>query len=213
MMPTIILHHYWRSSCSHRVRIALECKGVRYEKVAVNLLAGRQSVPEYTGIAPSGYVPCLVVDGEPFVESVAILELLEELFPTPALYPTDAKDRARMRALVETINSGIQPLQNLNVLSRLSADQEVRAQWVRHFIEKGLAAFDALLTQLGRAGAFCWGDAPTAADVVLVPQMHAARRFGADMSQLARLVHIDERARALPAFARAEPDAQPDAVR
>jgi maleylacetoacetate isomerase len=211
-MPTIVLHHYWRSSCSHRVRIALECKGLVYEKVAVNLLAGCQSAPEYRGLAPRGYVPCLVIDGEPFVESVAIMELLEELFPTPALYPTDAKDRSRMRALVETINSGIQPLQNLNVLKRLS-DDDVRAQWVRHFIEKGLTAFDGLLTQFGRAGAFCWGDAPTAADVVLVPQMHAARRFGADMSQLSRLVDIDGRARALPAFSRAEPDAQPDAVR
>ncbi len=211
-MPTIVLHHYWRSSCSHRVRIALECKGLPYEKVAVNLLTGQQSGPDHVGISPTGYVPCLVIDGEPFIESIAIVELLDELFPSPALYPTGAQDRARMRALVETINSGIQPLQNLNVLKRLSDDQEVRAQWVRHFIEKGLTAFDGLLTQFGRAGTFCWGDAPSAADVVLVPQMHAARRFGADMSKLARLVDIDARARALPAFVCAAPEAQPDAA-
>ncbi len=209
-MPKIVLHHYWRSSCSHRLRIALELKGVSYEKVAVNLLEGEQNADAFKRLAPRGYVPCLEVDGEPFVESVAILELLEDLFPTPALYPLIPKERAHMRAVVETINAGIQPLQNLNVLQRLSEDQTVRAQWVRHYIEAGLTAFDTLLGS--RAAAFCWGDVPSVADVVLVPQMHAARRFGADLSQLSRLVAIDANARALPAFARAEPEAQPEAV-
>lgn len=209
-MPTIVLHHYWRSSCSHRVRIALELKGVAYEKVAVNLLTGQQNTVEFVRLSPRGYVPCLEVDGERFVESVAILELLEELFPTPALYPTSPRERAHMRALVETINAGIQPLQNLNVIARLSDEQAVRTQWVRHYVERGLTAFDALLGT--RSGLFSWGDTPSVADALLVPQMHAARRFGADLSRLERLVTIDARARTLASFARAEPEAQPEAV-
>lgn len=214
-MAKLVLHTYWRSSASHRVRIALGYKKLAYEPVFVNLLEGAQKTPEYKQKNPMGYLPCLLVDGKPFVESVAILELLEELHPDPPLLPRAPEDRARVRALVQFVNAGIQPLQNLTVLEQLGDDKERRTAWLRHFIGRGLAAFEALVArceeETGKKGPFAFGDTFTMADVVLIPQLYAARRYGVDLSACPRIVRADEAAKDLPFVAAAHPDAQPDA--
>ncbi len=214
-MSELLLHTYWRSSASHRVRIALAYKGLAYESVFVNLLEDRQKEPAYTAKNPMAYLPTLVVDGTPFVESVAILELLEELHPAPALLPKTPEDRARVRALVQYVNAGIQPLQNLTVLARLGEDKDRRIAWLRHFIGRGLAAFDALVAtyeaRTGVFGPFAFGDSFTMADVLLVPQLYAAKRYGVDIGILPRVARIDAATNDLPFVASAHPDVQPDA--
>lgn len=210
------MYTYWRSSCSYRVRIALALKGIAYTSVPVNLLEGAQTGAAHVARSPTGYVPCLEVDGVPFVESVALVELLDDLVPTPRLYPEGPADRARVRALVEVINAGTQPLQNLSVLQRLSAERPVQVEWSRHWIAKGLGAFEGLLQRYesqGRPrGRYAFGDAPGAADVFLVPQVYNARRFSVDLSPWPRLAAAAEAAEAHPLVAAAAPERQPDAV-
>jgi maleylacetoacetate isomerase len=133
MASRLTLYNYWRSSSSHRVRIALALKGLEYEYVPVDLRTGEQAKDTHKARSPTGYVPCLSIDGATYVESVAILELLDERFPLPPLFPGDPHGRARVRALVEIVNSGIQPLQNLAVLARVSADAEEQRKWGAHF--------------------------------------------------------------------------------
>ncbi len=213
-MSDIVLYGYWRSSSSYRVRIALAHKGIPHRTVAVNLLKKEQSAPEHVARAAHGYIPCLVVDGRPFIESVAILELLEELFPRPALYPRDPLDRARVRALVEIVNAGTQPLQNLNVLERISADTAERSAWAKHYNERGLAAFERLMeahAAMGVEGRYAYGDFFSAADVLLVPQVYSARRFGVDLAQFPRVRAAYEAALALPFVRDAAPERQADA--
>jgi maleylacetoacetate isomerase len=215
-MPELTLYSYWRSSCSHRVRIALALKGLTYRYVAVNLLAGEQTKPDHLARSPMGQVPCLVIDGAPYVESVAIVELLDELFPSPRLYPEPPHARARMRALVEMINSGIQPLQNHHVTQFLSADGEVQRRWLDHFVTRGLAAVDGAMATLegeGVRGRYAFGDAPSAADVFLVPQVFSARRFHVDVARFPRVARAFEEAMKLEPFEGAAPERQPDAVR
>jgi maleylpyruvate isomerase len=211
------LYGYWRSSASYRVRIALHMKGVSFEYVPVHLVkdGGEQLRDEYRAKNPMAQVPTLEVEEGGVVhelgQSIAIIEWLEERHPEPRLLPADAFLRARARQLAEIINSGIQPFQNLSCLkivkSELGGDEQAFA---RRFIEKGLAAFQALAEPVH--GRFCVGDAPTVADVFLVPQIHAARRFGVDLGAFALLVRIEEQCAALPAFQAAHPDRQIDAV-
>jgi maleylacetoacetate isomerase len=213
-MPSLTLYNYWRSSSSYRVRIALALKGLDYAYVSVNLLQGEQSSDAHRQRSPTGYVPCLEVGGVRYVESVAIIEWLDETHPSPPLFPGTAHTRARIRALVEIVNSGTQPLQNLGVMARASADAAAQKEWSRHFNARGLAAFEAALEQLEREGVrgrFAHGDAPTAADVFLVPQVHSAKRFGVDFSALSRVTRAFEAAMALDAFRAAAPENQPDA--
>ena len=202
------LFTYWRSSSSYRVRIVLGYKGLAWTPRYVNLLEKENKKEEYAQTSPTSYVPCLLVDGERFVESVAICELLEELAPAPPLLPKTPQDRARVRALVEIVNSGTQPLQNLSVLDRLGEDKEVRIAWLRHFIGKGLAAFEALADA---NGPFSFGESFTLADAFLVPQVYAARRFGVDLAQLPRVVRAETAALALPFVDAARPEKQGDA--
>jgi maleylacetoacetate isomerase len=215
----IVLYGYWRSSSSHRVRLALAWKKVPHKAIAVNLLKGEQRSPEHLAKNPMGFVPCLVVDGKPFTESVAIIELLEDLFPEPPLYPRDPYARARVRALVELVNSGIQPLQNLMVLDRVSKDSATRKEWLRFFIGRGLTAYEALMaaheTKEGAnaLGPFSYGPAITAADVYLLPQVFAARRFGVDLSDCPRIVRAETALLATEAARAAAPENQPDAVK
>lgn len=214
-MAKLTLSHYWRSSCSYRVRIALGYKQLSYENVYVNLLEGEQKKPEYTAQNPIGHVPTLTVDGVPYVESVAIMELLEELYPSPALLPKTPQDRARVRALVETINAGIQPLQNLVVLERVGGtDADKRTAWMKHFIPRGLAAYEALMARAekdGAAGPFSFGASFSMADACLIPQVYAARRVGVDLAPFPRIVRADKAASELPFVAAARPEAQQDA--
>jgi maleylacetoacetate isomerase len=213
--PHLTLYTYWRSSSAYRVRIALEYKKLAWDPVFVNLLAGEQKKAPYTETSPMGYVPCLVVDGKPFVESTAIVELLEELAPRPALMPSSPEDRARVRALVQIINSGTQPLQNLSILEQVGEDKEKRKAWLQHVIGRGLGAFEALARrheeERGTSGPFAFGHDFTMADVFLVPQVYAARRFGLDLSSFPRVERAERAALELPFVKAASPEAQGDA--
>lgn len=214
MSTSFKLHTYWRSSCSYRVRLALGYKGLAYEPVFVNLLAGEQRGDANLAENPIGHVPTLTVDGVRYVESVAIMELIEELHPAPALLPTKPGDRALVRGLVETINAGVQPLQNLIVLGKLGDDKDVKKEWLKFFIGRGLAAFEAQMARNeagGTRGPFAFGDTFGIADCCLVPQMYAARRYEVDLTPYPRVVRADAAARALPFAKAAEPESQPDA--
>jgi maleylacetoacetate isomerase len=209
---SLVLYTYWRSSSAFRVRIALAVKNAPYESAFVNLLNKDQEKPDYRAKSPMGLVPCLFVDGKPMVESVAIIELLEELYPSPPLYPSTPWGRAEVRSLCEIVNAGTQPVQNLHVLEKVSAEPEARVAWGKHFVARGLAAFEALSERYARgSGPYAYGEAFTAADVYLVPQCFNARRFGVDLAPYPRVARAFEAACALDAVKRAMPDAQPDA--
>jgi maleylpyruvate isomerase len=208
------LYNYWRSSASWRVRIGLHLKGIAFEYVAVSLLDGAQRADGYAAMNPMRQVPTLAITDDTGArhelgQSLAILEYLEETHPTPPLLPRDPIARARVRQLAEIVNSGIQPHQNLPVLSGVGKLGGDGPTWARGFITDGLSAMEAIARRT--AGRFLVGDEPTLADVCLVPQMYAARRFGVDLAVCPTLVRIDETCAALEAFRRAHADVQPDA--
>jgi maleylpyruvate isomerase len=214
-MTELVLYTYWRSSSAYRVRLALAAKGLAYRSVAVNLLAGAQRSAEHVARSPMGYVPCLEVNGEAFVESVAIIELLEELYPGPPLLPRDPEGRARVRALVQVVNAGTQPLQNLTVLEKLSPDHAVRKEWIRHFIAKGLAAYEAMMAaNLARVvqGPFSYGDTLSMADCYLLPQVYNAQRYAVDLAPFPRVAAVARAIAATDAARAAAPEAQADAM-
>jgi maleylacetoacetate isomerase len=210
------LHSYFRSSAAYRCRIALNLKGLAHEMSFVHLLkdGGQQNSPAYRALNPQGLVPTLQVDDQAITQSLAIIEYLEEVQPKPRLLPGDAMQRAHIRAFALAIACDVHPLNNLRVLNYLKGpmgkDQAAADTWYRHWVETGLAACEAMLPA-GKSR-FCFGDQPTLADVCLVPQLYNARRLKCDVSGLARLVAIDEACRAVPAFAKAAPEAQQDAA-
>lgn len=206
------LHGYWRSSSSWRVRIALHYKGVAFENAPVHLLqdGGAHHLSAYHTINPMEQVPALEVEpGTWLAQSIAILEYLEETIPDPPLLPGDPISRARARQLAEISNSGIQPLHNLTVLQTLRAHGVDEKAWCRQFISRGLAAIAEIAASHG--GRFLVGDHPTFADVCLVPQLHAARRFELDLAPFPRLIAVEEACMQLPAFQAAHAHRQPDA--
>ncbi len=212
---TLRLWSYWRSSSAWRVRIGLGLKGLPFETRAVNLAAGEQFSEAHRARSPFQQVPVLEVEegGRTLrlVQSMAILEWLEERFPDPPLLPADLPGRARVRALAEHVNSGIQPLQNAIVLRMLREkapgwDRE----WARFHIERGVAALERAVSD-GGAGRFCHGDAPGLADCYLVPQLYNARRYGVDLAPYPTLRRIEEACVALAPFRAADPESQPDA--
>jgi maleylpyruvate isomerase len=214
----LVLHNYWRSSASYRVRIALGLKQLDWEYVAVNIYPGegQQRSPEYRAKNPMGQVPTLEViedDGTSRLlqQSLPIIEYLDERWPTPPLLPADPFLRARARALAEIVNSGIQPLQNLTVTQKVHAFGGDDKAWVKGFIADGLAAFERQVQDT--AGRFCVGDTPTIADCALIPQLYSARRFGVPTEQFAYLCLIEKACDQLPAFTAAHPDRQPDAAK
>jgi maleylpyruvate isomerase len=212
----LVLHSYWRSSASHRVRIGLGLKQLPYDYAAVNILHGEQHADDYRAKNPMAQVPTLQViedDGEriTLTQSLAILEYLDERWPDPPILPRDPFLRARARALAEIINSGIQPLQNSNTLRRVKALGGDDAAWIRPYIADGLAAFSRAASEV--SGAFSVGDSPTIADCCLVPQLNGARRFQVDLEPFAKLLAIEAHCLPLPAFADAMPHHQPDAVK
>jgi maleylpyruvate isomerase len=209
-----VLYGYWRSSSSWRVRIGLELKQVAYEYAAVDLGAGAQSSPEHRARNPMGQVPVLEVVEEGvtrrLVQSMAILEWLDERFPSSPLLPRDAYGRARVRALAEHVNSGIQPFQNAATQRWLRVRHPgLEREWVRDWLGQGLAALERAVQD--GAGRFCHGDSVTLADIYLVPQLAGGRRFGVDLAGCPTLLRIDASCRQLDAFRRAEADVQPDA--
>jgi maleylacetoacetate isomerase len=208
------LYSYWRSSCSYRARVALELKGVAYEYHAVDISPehSQQLAAEYATINTARMVPVLELEGgERLTQSVAIIEYLDERWPEPALYPGDALERAHVREAVEVVNSSIQPLQNLAVLKhvRALAPAVTASAWSERWVVPGLTTLERLARE--RAGDFSVGTRVSAADVFLVPQLYAARRFGVDVAPFARLAAIEQRLLALEPFRRAHPDRQPDA--
>jgi maleylacetoacetate isomerase len=212
----LTLYGYWRSSASYRVRIALNLKGLAYQTRPVHLVkgGGEQHQAEYLALNPQGRVP-LLVDGDfKLSQSLAIMSYLEQQYPSPALLPTDVQQRARIWQFCETLNADIQPLQNLGVLNYLTGTlqvgEEPKIAWIRHWIDRGLSALEQDTAYLPER-ACVFGDSPSLADCCLVPQVFAARRFGATLSKFPRLLAIAERLDTLPAFAKAHPDQQPDA--
>ena len=212
------LYTYFRSSAAYRVRIALALKGLPYESVPVHLVrgGGEQRLPAYRAVNPAALVPSLQDDGAVLTQSMAILEYLEEAHPSPALLPTDALARARVRALAMTVACDIHPLGNLRVLNYLTdtlgASDEARKAWAAHWIALGLAAFEQLLERDADTGVFCHGDSPTMADCCLVPQVFNARRFGVDLVAFPQVKRIAEHCEALAPFVAAGPAQQPDAA-
>jgi len=212
----LILHSYWRSSASYRVRIALALKGLPYDYRPVHLLrdGGEQNSEAYRALNPEGRVP-LLIDGDfKLGQSLAILRYLEDAYPQPALLPEDLLRRARVWQFCEAINADMQPLHNIGPLGYLSRElglsEAQKDGWIRHWIDRGLSALEAEVADQPLETAV-FGGAPGVADCCLVPQIYAAKRFKADLGKYPRLVALAERLEQLPAFAGAHPSQQPDA--
>jgi maleylacetoacetate isomerase len=211
------LYDYFRSSAAYRLRIALNVKGiVPDERTYVHLRIGSQRAQDYLALNPQGLVPALELDdGSVLVQSLAIIEYLDETRPEPPLLPADPVARARVRAIALSIACEIHPLNNLRVLNYLigtmGVSREQKDGWYRYWIDVGFEALEKTLARDGATGRFCHGDAPTLADVCLVPQMANARRFEIDLAPYPTLIRIELACNALPAFAQAAPARQPDA--
>lgn len=211
------LYGFWRSSSAWRVRIALRYKRIDYTAVEVDLLAegGAQHGDAFADKNPLAQVPVLETeqDGEivRLTQSVAIVEYLDAIVPEPPLYPREAWRRARVRELVEIVNAGIQPAQNLYLLNQLRAHgaEGKRSAWAGHFIQRGLRAMEQLTR--GEQGPFLAGSTASAADVFLVPQLYNARRFGVDLAPFPTLLRAEGACEDVEAFAAAHPDRQPQA--
>ena len=218
MAETLTLYSYWRSSAAYRVRIALNLKQLSYVTVPVHLLnnGGEQHADEYRELNPQESVPVLLDGARIFRQSMAIIEYLDEAYPGGAsLLPSTARERARVRALAQTIACDIHPLNNLRVMQFLERDFSSpaveRERWSRHWITEGFRALQALLGDNSSMGLYCEGDSPTLADICLVPQVYNARRIGVDLAAYPDLVRIEQQCLALPAFEAARPENQPDA--
>lgn len=210
------LYSFFRSGTSHRLRIALNLKGLSPDYLAVNLRVDEQAEAAFKSVNPQGLVPALTLDnGETLIQSPAIIEWLEERYPTPALLPADPEARAKVRALAAIIGCDIHPINNRRILQTLrqqfGADESAINAWCATWIGAGFDAIEALLGQSGARAGFCFGHAPTLADVYLIPQVESARRFGVDMGRWPLISAVDAACSTLPAFAKAAPLAQPDA--
>nr|QHU80065.1 glutathione S-transferase Z2 [Bemisia tabaci] len=204
------LYSYWRSSCSYRVRIVLNFKGIPYEVKPVNIWKKDEHLtPEYCAINPMQQVPALRIDGRTLIDSISIMHYLEETRPEQPLLPSDPADRAKVREIVSVIASGIQPLQNVGLLQLLP--EEERVQWAQRVINKGFTALEKLLAN--SAGKYCFGDSISIADCCLIPQVYNARRFKVDVETYPAIARIDKDLLSHPAFKDAHPDNQPDAVK
>jgi maleylacetoacetate isomerase len=209
----MILYGYPMSSASYRVRIALALKGIEVTTVTKQLRRGEQRAKDFLEINPQGFVPVLSLDdGQALPQSLAIIEYLDEVYPQPPLLPAAPIERARVRALSLLIACDIHPLNNLRVLQYLEGSlgeaQSARDTWYRHWIEAGFEALEEALGRDPARGRFCYGDAPSLADVCLVPQVFNARRYSVDLVPFPRIVAIDAACREIAAFAGAAPEKQ-----
>lgn len=215
----IKLFGYWRSTAAYRVRIALNIKQVSYKGISVHLVkdGGQQHKPEYKELNPQGLVP-LMVDGDfKLNQSTAIIEYLEEKYPRPQLLPNGFDDRAKVRAVCQTIACDIHPLNNLRVLqylkSELKVSDEQKDSWYHHWINKGFTALETNLEGYAKNGPFCFGKHLTMADIFLVSQVYNANRFNVDLSAFPRICSVNDHCLSLSAFRDASPENQPDAIR
>ena len=209
-MPRPIFYEYWRSSAAYRVRIALKLKGIDYESRPIDLREGTQRSEDFLELNPQGLIPMLEIDGHRLTQSLAIINYLDLRYPSRPLIPAAAAERAHVVSMSLAIACDIHPLNNLRVLqylkSELGQSQEDVDDWYRHWISIGLPALEAQAKP--RAGAFLFGDGPTAADVCLVPQLYNARRFDVPLGDFPTLLRAEENANKLDAFAAAHPDRQ-----
>jgi maleylpyruvate isomerase len=212
-----VLHGFWRSSTSFRVRVALNLKGIDYTQKTYRLREGDQRQPDYLSVNPQGLVPSLVTpDGLVLTQSLAIMEWLDETFPEPVLLPGDANGRARVRALAQAVALDIHPINNLRVLFHLrdkfAADEKAQADWFRNWASSTLSAMEKSLASSSATGTFCHGDTVSLADICLVGQSVNNKRFAVDESQWPTISRIVSSCMAMPAFQAAMPANQPDAV-
>jgi maleylpyruvate isomerase len=211
---SLILHGYFRSTASWRVRIALSLKALPYENVFHHLRRGEQRTPRYLALNPQGLLPTLELGGGRLLtQSLAICEYLDAMHPRPPLLPSDPFEQARVRAFAGAIACDIHPVQNLKILERLrklGLDDKAVEGWARETIDEGLDACAALIARDASAP-FCFGQQPSLADLCLVPQLGNARRFGVNLNRWTRLTDIESNCNALPAFRAASPGNQPDA--
>jgi maleylpyruvate isomerase len=214
------LYNFFRSGTSHRLRIALNLKGLQTEYIPVDLRTEQHQQDTYKALNPQGLVPALALpgtDGQPgrvLIQSPAIIEWLEERHPKPALLPTDPEDRAHVRALAALVGCDIHPINNRRILEYLrhqhGCDDVAVDTWCAHWISVGFEAYEALLAADKRRGRFSFGDTPTVADVYLVPQAESARRFKVDLTPFPNICAVDSACAELTAFQKAVPSQQPD---
>ncbi len=207
------LHDYWRSSAAYRTRIALNLKGLEYQPISHDLRRNEHHDARYRALNPQGLVPALEIDGLVLTQSSAILEYLDERYPTPTLLPTAAPDRAIVRGMAGIIACDIHPLNNLRVLKELKhemhADEQQTKRWITGWIAEGFTALETLIGQHG--GSFCFGNSPTLADCYLIPQVFSAQRYNVNLEPYPLIRAVNERCDETPAFVRAHPRHQPDA--
>jgi maleylpyruvate isomerase len=209
------LYSFFRSGTSHRLRIALNLKGVATDYVAVDLRVDEQQGEAFKSVNPQQMVPALDTGRQVLIQSPAIIEWLEEKHPTPALLPAGADDRAHVRALAAMVGCDIHPLNNRRVLQTLrqqfGAKEDAINAWCASWISSGFDAYEALIAADSRRGRFSFGDTPTLADVYLVPQVESARRFNVDLTKWPHIMAVEKACMELEAFQKAAPGQQPDA--
>ena len=204
------LYSFFRSGTSHRLRIALYLKGLSPDYIPVDLRVDEQAEAAFKSVNPQGLVPALTLDsGETLIQSPAIIEWLEERYPSPSLLPAEPEARAHVRALAAIVGCDVHPINNRRILQALrqqfGADENAVNAWCATWITAGFDAIEALLAQDKTRGAFCFGNTPGLADVYLIPQVESARRFGVDLAHWPLISAVDAACAALPAFAQAAP--------
>tara|TARA_R110000764_G_scaffold6853_3_gene25223 strand:+ start:20820 stop:21461 length:642 start_codon:yes stop_codon:yes gene_type:complete len=210
------LYNFFNSSTSYRVRIALALKEVDYQHHGVNIRIGEQATENHIKLNPAKGVPVLITDeGNKITQSMAILDYLEQAYPTPCLLPDDLLTRTRVLEVSNLIACDMHPVNNLRILGylkkQLDVSEEQKTAWYQHWIEEGFAALESLLTEYGH-GSYCFGDQPTMADCCLIPQVANALRFGCDLTAFTKVLAIYEHCQQQPAFLKAAPNRQPDYI-
>jgi len=211
-MSQLILYSYWRSSAAYRVRIALALKGLSYETRGVDLRVNDHLRDDFKDQNPQGFVPALIINDRTIIQSMAIIEALDEVYPTRPLLPSAPLDRAVVRAMSQIIACDIHPLNNLRVLRKLETelgfDEEAKKTWMSQWICEGFSALETLISQYGQG--FAFGDQPGLVECFLVPQAFNADRFGIDIREFTNILRVRDACLSLAAFKLAHPEAQPD---